>query len=147
VLLVNSSDSRAMYAEYLRHYDLLVYDVPRPEDAFQHLNGVSPDVVVTDLFFTHTAVDGCAFIRELRAALDAAASIIVVSGYGRIEDREQARQAGADRYLLIPALPSEVLSEIRRALLLRQSGSRLPWNWTETQATVARGRDRRRATS
>ncbi len=129
VLLVNSYDERAMYGEFLRHHRLVVEDFPRPEEAIASLDGHVPDVIVTDFVFVGSAVDGPAFIRGLRARLDGATSIVVVSGYGRQEDGELARAAGADRFLIKPVLPRDVLYEVRRALARRWDGHRLQWNW------------------
>jgi DNA-binding response OmpR family regulator len=129
VLLVNSYDERAMYGEFLRHHRLAVADFPRPEEALASLDGHFPDVIVTDLVFVDSALDGPAFIRTLRSRLDAATSILVVSGYGRQEDGERARAAGADLFLIKPVLPRDILYEVRRALSRRGDGHRLQWNW------------------
>ena len=145
VLLVNSFDGREMYAEYFRAHTLVVRDVARPEDAIPLLNRGGCDVVVTDMRFLESQFDGAHFIREARSRLDNTVSIIVVTGMVRCEDREEARTAGADRYLVTPALPRAVLYEVKRALLLRRSGRRLEWNWRdETAASSALGADRRR---
>ena len=148
VLLVNSFDGREMYAEYFRAHSLVVHDVARPEDALALLTGTPCDVLITDLRFLDSALDGTGFIREARSRVDHTVSIIVVTGLVRCEDREQARAAGADRYLVTPALPRAVLYEVKRALLLRRSGRRLEWNWRDETATssgVAADRRRPRA--
>jgi CheY-like chemotaxis protein len=129
VLLVNSYDERAMYGEFLRHHRLVVDDFARPEEALASLDHHVPDVIVTDFVFVDSQMDGPSFIRILRARLDEATSIVVVSGYGRQEDGERARAAGADLFLIKPVLPRDVLYEIRRALARRGEGHRLQWNW------------------
>jgi len=131
VLLVNSFDGREMYADYLRANALIVSDADSPERALRHLDTIDPHVVVTDLVFLHSSYDGPGFLRTLRTRVDGATSILVVSGLVRQEDRDQARAAGAGLYLVKPALPSAVLYEVRRALLLRRSGRRLSWNWRD----------------
>lgn len=144
VLLVNSFDGLEMYGDYLRANNLTVCDAAFPEVAFLRLDRIDPDVVITDFVFLMSAFDGPAFVRAVRARLDEATSIIVVSGFARQEDREQARAAGADLYLLKPALPAAVLYEVRRALILRRSGRRLPWNWRDAPSTTgAAALDRR----
>jgi CheY-like chemotaxis protein len=60
---------------------------------------------------------------------------VVLSQYVRQADRETARAAGADTYLMRPALPSALVFDVQRALILRRSGRRLSWNWPK-QATV-----------
>src|SRR5437899_696117 len=111
VLLVSSGE---MYGDDLRANALVVADAESPEAAFVRLETVDPHVVVTDFVFPRSAFDGAGFLRALRARVDRATSIIVVSGYVRQEDREQARAAGADLYVIKPALPSAVLYEVRR---------------------------------
>ena len=129
VLLVNSYDERGMYGEFLRHHRLVVDDFARPEEALASLNHHVPDVIVTDFVFTGSEMDGPSFIRSVRARLDEATSIVVVSGYGRQEDGERARAAGADLFLVKPVLPRDVLYDVRRALARRLDGHRLQWNW------------------
>jgi DNA-binding response OmpR family regulator len=138
VLLVSSSDGREMYADYLRANALIVSDADTPERALRNLDTVDPHVVVTDFVFRSSSYDGPALLRALRTRVDGATSIIVVSGLARQDDRETARAAGADLYLVKPALPSAVLYEVRRALLLRRSGRRLSWNWRDSASTPAR---------
>jgi DNA-binding response OmpR family regulator len=149
VLLVNSFDDREMYAEYLRDAGLLVHAVSDPAVALGLLPAISCDVAITDLVFAPCALSGAAFTRELRARLDPSTSIIVVSGCVRLEDREEARLAGADLFLIKPALPSAVLFEVRRALTLRKQGRRVEWNWRDLppSASLVPSRRRRRRAS
>jgi DNA-binding response OmpR family regulator len=74
-------------------------------------------------------MDGPSVVRGLRQGVDGATSIIVVSGFGRREDGERARAAGADRFLIKPILPRDVLYEVRRALVMRWENRRIEWNW------------------
>jgi hypothetical protein len=57
---------------------------------------------------------------------DRATSIIVASVP---EERDAARNEGADSFLPNSAPAADLLYEIHRALILRRSGRRLPWNW------------------
>jgi len=132
VLLVNSFDGREMYGDYLRANALIVSDADTPERALRNLDSVDPHVIVTDFVFLQSSYDGPCLLRELRTRVDSATSIVVVSGLVRQEDRAEARAAGADLYLVKPVLPSALLYEVRRALLLRRSGRRLSWNWRDT---------------
>jgi DNA-binding response OmpR family regulator len=129
VVLVSSYDERAMYGEFLRDHRLVVDDFARPEEAIAFLDHSVPDVIVTDFVFVGSEVDGPSFIRSLRVRLDEATSIVVVSAFGRQEDGERARAAGADRFLIKPVLPRDVVYEVRRALARRWDGRRLQWNW------------------
>jgi DNA-binding response OmpR family regulator len=147
VLLVNSFDDGRVYAEYLRAHDLDVHAVHRPEEALRDLDTIDPDVVITDLVFSdRTTSSGMRLIESLRARLGSSVSIMVVSGYVRDVDRAAARQAGADCFVPKPAAPEAVLEDVRRALILRRSGRRLPWSRAPKRSdAVVPIRDRRRA--
>ena len=133
VLLVTGHEGRQMYAQYCRGQGLVVTDAIRPEQALLLLDGLAPGVVVTDIVFPDSAVDGKAFIRTLRQRIDPLTSIIVLSGYAREEDREGARRSGADVYLIQPTAPQDLAETIINALTLRRRGRRLPWNWRTGQ--------------
>ena len=143
VLLINSFDDCDMYAEYLRAAGFVVLAAEAPDAAIRLIGSAGCDVVLTDLVFARGDMAGAQFIRELRDVVGEATSIIVISGYVREEDREKARAAGADLFLIKPALPSAVLLEVRRALLLRQRGRRLAWNWRDLPRASSTGARRR----
>ena len=126
VLLLDGGSSRDANAEYFRAHELVVYDTARPDAALERLDSVTPDVVVAFVGAGDPSV-----VRALRSRMDDAASLIIVSDGDTLEEREQHRAAGADSFLSHPSQPDEVLYEIRRALILRRSGRRLPWNWPE----------------
>jgi DNA-binding response OmpR family regulator len=138
VLLVTGLDGRETYADYLRANALIVSDADTPERALRNLDTIDPHVVITDFVFAQSGYDGAGFLRALRQRVDGATSIIVVSAFARQVDRDEAHAAGADLYLVKPALPSAVLYEVRRALLLRRSGRRLSWNWSGMAPAPAR---------
>jgi DNA-binding NarL/FixJ family response regulator len=100
----------------------MVYRCHELADALTSLQQVAADVVVAVL----SGADGPSIVADLRGAADYATSIIVVSV---AEGRDAARRAGADSFLLNSATSADLLYEIRRALILRRSGRRLPWNW------------------
>jgi CheY-like chemotaxis protein len=137
VLFVNSHDGCEVYLDLLRDRGHMTLHATRPEDALRLLASHIPDVVVTDIVFAQSTIDGPAFIRDVRARADDATSIVVLSRYLRAADREDARVAGADLFLTTPAVPAAVLFEVHRALILRRGGRRLPWNWPRRPATVA----------
>jgi DNA-binding response OmpR family regulator len=138
VLLIHSADGRDMYGDYLRANAILVRDADSPEKAFDLLDSVDPHVVITDSVFKSSGYDGLSCLRALRARVDGATSIIVVSALARREDRERAHGAGADLYLVKPVLPAALLYEVRRALILRRSGRRLPWNGNDVRTPPSR---------
>jgi DNA-binding response OmpR family regulator len=108
--------------DLLRANELIVYRCDELAYALRQFQHVTPDVVVAVL----PGHDSASIVPRLRALVDYATSIIVASV---LEEREAARKAGADSFLLNSAPPADLLYEIRRALILRRSGRRLPWNW------------------
>jgi len=133
VLLVTPYDERGMYGDFLRHHRIEVDDFDRPEDALVFLETrTRPDVIVVDFVFVGSDMDGPSVVRAIRERVDGATSIIVVSGFGRREDGERARAAGADRFLIKPILPRDLLYDVRRALVMRWENRRIDWDWNWT---------------
>jgi DNA-binding NarL/FixJ family response regulator len=122
VFVLNGDTSSLVDVDQLRASGLIVYESDEPAEAVNQVQHLSSDVVVAVL----SADDTLSIIPELRGVADDATSIIVASAP---EQREAARRAGADSFLLNSARPSDLLYEIQRALILRRSGRRLPWNW------------------
>jgi hypothetical protein len=122
VLLLESDRSLLVDVDLLRANELIVYHCHELANALKQLQHMAPDVVVAVL----SGHDSPSIVPGLRDLADYATSIIVASVP---EEREAARKAGADSFLLNSAPPADLLYEIRRALILRRSGRRLPWNW------------------
>jgi CheY-like chemotaxis protein len=138
VLLVNSFDDWHVYADLLQEQGHTVVEATMPEEALRFLAASDPpDVVLTDIVFVGSAIAGTSFIRELRLRVDGATSIVVLTRYMRADDRHEARAAGADLFLMKPAVPAAVLFEVQRALILRRGGRRLSWNWAARPAAAA----------
>lgn len=137
VLIVNGNggfEGVDAYGTVLRAHGLHVQDFDQTKGELSQLDSSHPDVVVAETVFHETNAGGPGLIRELRSRLDDETSIIIVSERARREDREQARAAGADCLLVKPVLSNTLLYEVLRAVELRQSGRRLPWNWSAPPA-------------
>ena len=101
--------------EPLREAGLRVYQAADWQTALDRLQEVAPDAVIV--------AGETSALAELRRGAGYATSIIVV---GRNQDPpETLRAAGADSCL---SPSGDLLYEIHRALILRRSGRRLPWN-------------------
>lgn len=122
VLLLNREGALVVDVELLRVNGLIVYDCDELQRAVNQLQHVAPDVIVV----AFAASGPASMVAALRKAADRATSIIATSAP---EQREAALHGGADAFLLDSAQPSDLLYEIHRALILRRSGRRLPWNW------------------
>ena len=101
--------------EHLRQAGLMVYEAADERMALDRLSDVAADVVVV--------AEQTVALTELRRHVDHATSIIVIGGS---DDPPQGlHAAGADSFLPPSA---DFVYEIHRALILRRSGRRLPWN-------------------
>ncbi len=121
VLLLESDRSQLADVDLLRANGLIVYHCRELAKAVDYFQQITPEVVVV-IASVH---DSGSIVPELRGLADHAASIIVASAP---EEREAAHRAGADSFLLNSAPAADLLYEILRALILRRSGRRLPWN-------------------
>jgi DNA-binding NarL/FixJ family response regulator len=121
VLLLSSDRSLVVDVDALRARGLVVYHCQEPAEALSQLAHIAPDVIVAML----SAHESASIVPDLRSLADHATSIIVTSVP---EQRHRVRTAGADSFLVSSASASELLYEIHRALILRRSGRRLPWN-------------------
>lgn len=130
ILLLDGQDARAMYDEFFRTTGLFVTATARVEDAMKQAGIISPDVV---MILPGSGI-GVSVVSDLRPLVDHATSIIVAAGP---EDCEPAYHAGADSFLLKSTSPSDVLYEVHRALILRRSGRRLPWNMAAVKSPAS----------
>jgi DNA-binding response OmpR family regulator len=119
VLLIDTDRSLRVAADLFRTSGLIVYHCDELSQALKQFRDIGADVVLVA-----STPDSSSVIHEVRALADEAMSVIVASGP---ENREDARAAGADSFLLNFALPADLLYAVHRALILRRSGRRLPW--------------------
>jgi two-component system OmpR family response regulator len=94
------------------------------EDALHYATTESCDVLVLDRMLP--ALDGLAVLRRLRAAR-IETPVLLLTALGRIEDRVEGLNAGADDYLVKPFAFSELVARINAL------GRRKPLNDTVTE--------------
>jgi DNA-binding response OmpR family regulator len=121
VILLDTDKSSLVDPDLLRANGLTVFHCHEPAQALDQCQRAAPDVIVAVL----AAHDSVSIVTDLRNLADPDTSIIVVSVP---EQREAGRTTGADSFLLNSVPPADLLYEIHRALILRRSGRRLPWN-------------------
>jgi PAS domain S-box-containing protein len=96
-----------------------VKSVYRGEDALQALEGFQPDVMLLDIGLPD--LDGYEVARRVRVQRGARCpSLIALSGWGQLEDKELAREAGIDLHLTKPV----DASTLERALVSPAEGRR-----------------------
>ncbi len=119
VLLVDDDrDTREMYATYLAVHGFQVEQAHDGRQALMMLDGLRPDVLVTDL--TLPGLDGFALARRARDQHPESLRVVAVTGYSLENVADRARSAGVDRVLLKPCMPDKLVAEIR-ALLSSQA--------------------------
>jgi CheY-like chemotaxis protein len=70
--------------------------------------GTRPEVALVDIGLP--GIDGYEVARRVRAALGATISLVALTGYGQVEDRHRAAEAGFDRHLTKPVDLGELTS-------------------------------------
>ena len=102
VLLVDdNADAVTIIAAWLRHAGHEVHEARDGYAAAEMARRVRPDFVFLDLGLP--GIDGLAVARQLRADPQLGRMrIIAMTGSGREDDREAAREAGFEQYLLKP---------------------------------------------
>jgi CheY-like chemotaxis protein len=102
VLLVDdNADAVAVLSAYLKRAGHEVHEARDGFAAGELARRIRPDFVFLDLGLP--GLDGLAVARQLRADPQLGrVRIIAMTGSGREDDREAAREAGFDQYLLKP---------------------------------------------
>ena len=91
-------------------------------DAIELTLQSSPDVALVDIGLPE--VDGYELARRLRATpRGAAIRLLALTGYGRVEDRRRAQDAGFEVHLVKPVEPDDLLRLLAGEPLLRQDVS------------------------
>jgi len=115
LLVDRDTDSRQMYAEFLRR---AAYEVEQAEDGREALaKAISqrPHVIITETQLP--GIDGYHLCQLLRAdAATQSTPIIIVTGDAYPPDLLRAERSGADVVLTKPCLPERLMDEVRRCL-------------------------------
>jgi signal transduction histidine kinase len=102
ILLVDdNADGATMLAELLRFDGHEVELALSGMDALERLDSFRPDVALLDIGLP--GLDGYEVARRIRSSsLNGSVKLIAITGYGRDEDRERAREAGFAAHLVKP---------------------------------------------
>jgi two-component system cell cycle response regulator DivK len=111
VLLVDDSeDARAMYAQYLTWSGFELLQAGDGAEALVRATADCPDVIVMDLSLP--AVDGWAATRAIKAdARTAAIPVVALSGYSAGRGGDESLFAA---FLTKPCLPDDLVATLRR---------------------------------
>ena len=101
LLVDDNGDAVAVIAAWLRHVGHEVHEARDGFAAADLARRVRPDFLFLDLGLP--GLDGLSVARQLRADPQLSGMrIIAMTGSGREDDRQAAREAGFDQYLLKP---------------------------------------------
>jgi CheY-like chemotaxis protein len=116
VLIVDDyQDAREMYAEYLRVCGFRVSEAATGLEALDLARELSPDLILMDLSLP--GIDGVEAARRLKAdARTHGIPIVALTGRAESSASAAAHKAGCSGFLLKPALPEKIVTEIRRIL-------------------------------
>jgi two-component system cell cycle response regulator DivK len=119
VLIVDDDeDSREMYSLALSRMGFQTCAAANAVDAFAKACAVRPDAIVSD--FRLPGLSGVDLARLLRGDTRTQdAGIIVLTGYTAEGARQQATQAGCDRFLIKPCAPEALANELQDLLAAR----------------------------
>lgn len=120
VLIVDDhEDSAAMYATFLLATGFQPVSAATADIGFERACAVHPDIVITDMVLGNAS--GLDLTRRLREDTRTCnAGIIVLTGHTFGSVRQEATEAGCDRFLLKPCLPDVLAMEIAHVLAERQ---------------------------
>jgi two-component system OmpR family response regulator len=129
ILLIEDDRATADFmAKALSEHGHMADRAENGRDGLYHASGGGYDVIVTDRMLP--ALDGLSLVQALRAA-NVETPILILSALGKVDDRVQGLNAGADDYLVKPFAASELIARIE-ALGRRQSRDA-----TETRLAVS----------
>lgn len=119
VLVVDDyEDARELYAESLLVLGFRVATAGNGVEAVEKARALGPDVILMDLSLP--GIDGWEATRLLKCDdLTRHIPVVALTGHAPEHAAERARSAGCDRLLIKPALPDQVVAEVRRAMASR----------------------------
>lgn len=129
LIVEDDEDTAEVVCAVLNEAGFQTSAVDRGDDAIDHINRKTPDLVLLDLDLPD--ISGMEVLRSVRARYFL--PMIILSGYGHDRDRVRALEEGADDYMGKPFSPEELVARVR-ALLRRVE-------WTPIPETRLRVRD------
>lgn len=114
ILVVDDSKfSRGRLVGTLRSEGFFVAEVDNGSAALKHMDGMCPDLVVTDLLMPE--LDGFGLLRELHKQ-KCSIPVIVVSADIQASSQAACREFGARAFLNKPFKPEELVTVVREIL-------------------------------
>jgi two-component system, cell cycle response regulator DivK len=120
VLVVDDyQDAREMYSEYLQASGFRTAEARTGVEAVAKARELKPACVLMDLSLP--GIDGWEATRQLKADPNTRhIPVVAITGHASELASRDAQAAGCASFVLKPALPDAVVSEVRKAMTLTQ---------------------------
>jgi len=117
ILLNYVPDEQELYGEALRRAGFDVTTCGNPLDALDELFKSPPAAFVTRILQPGYTLDGIEITRRIKQSERTRhVAVVITSTQIQAHYRDAAMQAGCDAYILLPALPDEVVGAVRRLI-------------------------------
>ena len=115
LVVEDNDDVRAMLRTLLELSGHEVHEAADGPSGLQAAIEVEPDIAFIDIGLP--GIDGYQVVQQLRErSNDQLPTLVALTGYGRIEDRQRMEQAGFDAHLIKPVEPSWIEEVMARAV-------------------------------
>jgi two-component system chemotaxis response regulator CheY len=116
ILIADDSESIRELVEFtLVHAGYNVLKCDDGQEALQHLNGQSIDLVITDLNMPR--VDGIGLIREIRKNQRYTTTpVLLLTTESQTVKKDEAREAGATGWIVKPFVQEKLLSVVKKVI-------------------------------
>ena len=118
VLLVTyHDDERQLYGDALEQAGFSVNRLSDPHEALRLATSQPPVAIVTRILQPGYSMDGIELTRAIKSnPPTASVPVIVITSLLQPEHRVAAFAAGCDEYLLLPVLPDDLVSVVKRVV-------------------------------
>ena len=121
LLVEDDEDFGRSLALILKHKGFLPQWVASGEQALEVLTGKQFDVVITDMLMP--GMNGLEFLRKYREIHGGDTPVVMITGYGSVNEAVEAMKAGAFGYFLKPVNQDEICLTIEKALEMGKTGA------------------------
>ena len=114
LLVEDDEDFGRSLALILKHKGFLPQWVASGEQALEVLTGKQFDVVITDMLMP--GMNGLEFLRKFREIHGGDTPVVMITGYGSVNEAVEAMKAGAFGYFLKPVNQDEICLTLEKAM-------------------------------
>ena len=114
LLIVDDEENmRHMLSAFLRKHNYQTDMAENGADALKRIRNHTYDVILCDIKMPE--MDGMTFLKKMAEEHITAATVIMMSAYGTIDDAIEAMKMGAYDYVSKPFKPDEILLTLKKA--------------------------------